>query len=266
MMTVYFQTLAVILGMGIITWTYSLYRSNVNIVDSLWSLMFLVAAVIYFLSSADSETRSLLILGFVTIWALRLSLHLAVRNWNQPEDRRYQEIRANNQPGFGYKSLYIIFGLQGVLAWIISIPLLFAFSQAAYFHWIDYLAMALWLFGFYFEAVSDYQLYRFKKDPANESKVLNSGLWRYSRHPNYFGEFCIWWSYFLFALPAGGWWTVYAPLLMTFLLLKVSGVVLMEKDISNRKPRYREYIERTSTFIPMPPKKDSDMQSRASIS
>lgn len=264
MMTTYFQVLAIILGMGIITWTYSVYRANVNIVDSLWSLMFLVAAIVYFLQSSEPGARSLLILGLVTIWALRLSIHLAIRNWNESEDRRYQEIRDNNNPGFEYKSLYLVFGLQGVLAWIISIPLLFAVTPATGFHWIDFVAIALWLFGFYFEASSDWQLLRFKNKPDNKGKVLDAGLWKYSRHPNYFGEFCIWWSFFLFALPSGGWWTIYAPVLMAFLLLKVSGVVLMEKDISHRRPEYQDYVNRTSAFFPALPKKQSDMQGRAS--
>ncbi|MDX1335816.1 MAG: DUF1295 domain-containing protein, partial [Gammaproteobacteria bacterium] len=188
---------------------------------------------------------------------LRLSIHLTVRNWDEQEDRRYQEIRRNNEPNFGLKSLYIIFGLQGLLAWIISIPLLFALFSRSGFHWLDGIAISLWLVGFAFEAIADYQLLSFKNNPDNKGRVLDAGLWRYTRHPNYFGEFCIWWGFFLLAIPAGGWWTVYAPVLMSFLLLRVSGVVLMEKDISTRRPEYQSYIDRTNAFFPGLPRNES---------
>ncbi len=246
----YVQALGVIVGMGIVTWLYSLYRRDVSIVDSLWSLMFLAAAILYAWQSSEMSLRSALVLSLVAIWALRLSIYLTVRNWGQPEDRRYQEIRRNNEPHFGLKSLYIVFGLQGLLAWIISIPLLYALYPMTRFHWLDVVAVALWLLGFVFESVADWQLYRFKKYGANKDKVLDSGLWRYTRHPNYFGEFCICWGYYLLAVPAGGWWTLYAPALMTLLLLKISGVVLMEKDISRRRSAYQAYIERTNAFFP----------------
>jgi len=176
-----------------------------------------------------------------------------VRNWGEPEDRRYQEIRRNNEPHFGLKSLYIVFGLQGFLAWVISIPLLFTLYPVTNFHWLDAVAVLLWLVGFIFESLADWQLFRFRRDDANQGKVLDSGLWRYSRHPNYFGEFCIWWGFYLLAIPTGGWWTIYAPALMTLLLLKVSGVLLMEKGIGSRRPAYQAYIERTNAFIPGKP-------------
>lgn len=254
MWTTYLIALAVIFGMGVATWLYSLYARDVSIVDSLWSLMFLAAAILYAWQAPEQGWHTVFILALVAVWSLRLSIHLTVRNWGEEEDRRYQEIRRNNEPHFGLKSLYIIFGLQGTLAWIISIPLLFALFARTGFHWIDIFAVALWLAGFIFEAVGDYQLMKFKQDASNKGKVLDTGLWRYTRHPNYFGEACIWWAYFLFAIPAGGWWTVYASVLMTFLLLKVSGVVLMEKDISQRRPAYQAYIDRTSSFFPWRPR------------
>jgi len=190
----------------------------------------------------------------VSIWSIRLSLHLMVRNWNHDEDRRYQQIRSNNEPGFKYKSLYIIFGLQGLLAWLISIPLLLSLTSATPLGWLDGFAIGLWLVGFVFEALADYQLVKFKHSANSQGRVLDSGLWAYTRHPNYFGEFCIWWAFYLFALSAGGWWTVYAPFLMSFLLLRVSGVVMLEKDISERRPQYRDYIESTPAFFPGPKK------------
>lgn len=255
----YFEALSLILIMGIVTWVYSLVRRDVSIVDSLWSLMFLAAAMYFVWKNPEMNLRSWLVFVLVAVWALRLSIHLTVRNWGEPEDRRYQEIRRNNEPYFGVKSLSIIFGLQGLLAWIISIPLLFALTVKTSFHWLDWFAVTLWLVGFTFEAVSDFQLLRFKRNQGGNGGVLDSGLWRYTRHPNYFGEFCIWWSFFLLAMPAGGWWTVYAPLLMSFLLLKVSGVVLMEKGISTRRPEYQAYIDRTNAFFPGRQKQDVNL-------
>ncbi len=249
MLMTYLQALGMILSMGIVTWLYSLYRRDVSIIDSMWSLMLLAAALLYAWQSSELGLRSALVLTLVAIWAVRLSMHLIVRNRGEPEDRRYQEIRRNNEPHFSLKSLYIVFGLQGFLAWIISVPLLFAL-QATALHWLDALAVALWSVGFICESMADWQLYQFKKNDVNQGKVFASGLWRYSRHPNYFGEFCIWWGFYLLAIPAGGWWTIYAPALMTLLLLKVSGVGLMERDIGDRRTAYKAYIKRTNAFFP----------------
>lgn len=249
--------LGVMLVMGAITWLYSLFRNDVSIVDSLWTLMFLAGAVTYAMFADNFSERNILLLILITVWAIRLSVFLTVRNWGKEEDRRYQEIRANNQPYFNIKSLYIIFGLQAGLAWVISIPLLFALSVEANIGIIELIATAIWIIGFVFEAVADLQLYRFKSNPENSGKVLDTGLWAYSRHPNYFGEFLIWWAYFLFALSIGAWWTVFSPLLMTLLLLKVSGVSLMEKDITGRRADYRRYIDTTNAFIPGKPRRNS---------
>jgi steroid 5-alpha reductase family enzyme len=241
--------------MGCLAWLYSLYKRNVNIVDSLWSLMFLAAAFTYAVVAGGFSESNILLLTLVTLWALRLSVFLAVRNWGQEEDRRYQEIRANNEPHFNLKSLYIIFGLQALLAWIISIPLLMALSSEATIGVLEMLAILLWLAGFVFETTADLQLYRFKSNPDNTGKVLDSGVWAYSRHPNYFGEFLIWWAFFLFALSSGAWWTVFSPVLMTFLLLKVSGVSLMEKGMTQRRAKYRDYMESTNAFFPGKPRR-----------
>jgi steroid 5-alpha reductase family enzyme len=162
-------------------------------------------------------------------------------------------MRADNEPGFWLKSLYMVFGVQAILAWMISLPLLGAVLGASPLGWLDYLAVALWLVGFAFEAIGDQQLTRFKADPANRGKVLDRGLWRYSRHPNYFGEACIWWSFYLFALAAGAWWTILGPVLMTYLLLRVSGVTLAEQELVERQPAYCDYIRRTNAFFPGPP-------------
>jgi steroid 5-alpha reductase family enzyme len=198
--------------------------------------------------------RAYLLLFLVTVWAVRLSLFITLRNWGTPEDRRYQAIRADNEPGFWLKSLYMVFALQAILAWMISLPLLGAVLGATPLGALDFAAVTLWLVGFGFEAIGDQQLAHFKADPTSQGKVLDTGLWRYTRHPNYFGEACIWWGYYLFAVAAGAWWTVIGPILMTFLLLRVSGVALLEQDIGERRPAYRDYTRRTNAFFPGPPK------------
>ena len=248
----YTNSLVAILVFSFAFWIVSVFKRDVSIVDSLWSLMFLLATLVYTASLAEPGPRAVLIVGLVTIWALRLSIHITIRNHGKGEDRRYRQIRANHEPGFTWKSLYIVFGLQGLLAWIISMPLLVSVSSPAPLGWLDAAGILLWLTGMVFEAGGDWQLLRFRSDAANRGRVLDTGLWRYTRHPNYFGEACLWWGYYLIALAGGGWWSFYAPVLMTFLLLRVSGVSLLEKDIQERRPAYREYIERTNAFFPGP--------------
>lgn len=246
--------LAAMALLAVLGWALSVAKRDAGIVDSLWSLFFLLGAVVYAAKLDAASPRATLLLAMVGIWALRLSVHITWRNWDEPEDRRYQAIRARNQPGFAWKSLYLVFGLQGLLAWVISAPLYTGIGGAMPLTALDYAGVSLWVLGFVFEAVADGQLARFKSDPATRGKVLDRGLWRYTRHPNYFGEAVLWWGWFLVAAAAGGWWTVFAPLLMTFLLLKVSGVALLEKDIGERRPDYRAYVARTNAFIPGRPR------------
>jgi steroid 5-alpha reductase family enzyme len=193
-------------------------------------------------------------LVLVALWAARLTVYIARRNRGAPEDRRYASMRAAHGPGFWWKSLYLVFGLQAILAWVISLPLLAAILGVRSLGWLDYLALALWLVGLAFEALADRQLAEFKSRPENAGQVMDRGLWRYTRHPNYFGEACMWWGLYLFALAAGGWWSLPAPILMTWLLLRVSGVRLLEQDIGERRPGYRDYVRRTNAFIPGPPR------------
>lgn len=247
--------LAVTLSLAVIGWLITLPRENVNLVDSLWSLFLLATAVTYAVLAPELGPRAPLILMLVTLWALRLSGHLAVRNWGKPEDRRYRAIRANHSPGFGWKSLYIVFGLQAVLAWAISLPLFVAITSPQPLGFVDALGVALILTGVALEAIADRQLSRFIADPANRGRVMDRGLWRYSRHPNYFGEACVWWGFWLMAAAGGGWWSVVSVLLMTLLLLRVSGVTLLEDGMAERRPGYRDYVRRTSAFIPWPPRR-----------
>jgi steroid 5-alpha reductase family enzyme len=248
----YTATLFAILVISVVSWLFSVIKKDVSFVDSLWSLFFLVAAAIFAIDAQPLSGRGALVLSLVAIWALRLSIYITARNWGQPEDYRYQAIRANNEPGFAFKSLYIVFGLQGVLAWVIALPLFPAITSDSALSIVDVIAAMLWLVGFLFEAVGDYQLSRFKARADSKGRVLDTGLWRYTRHPNYFGDFCIWWSFYLFAVASGSWWSILSPILMSLLLLKVSGVAMLEKTISDRRPEYAEYIRRTNAFFPGP--------------
>ena len=261
-MASFFNALGVLLTMGALTWLISLRKRDVSIVDSLWSLMFLAAALVYWLAVEEPTGRALLVMVLVGLWSLRLAAHITWRNWGEGEDYRYRQIRERNEPGFAHKSLYLVFGLQAVIAWLVSLPLLAAISAEVPLGFLDGFALGLFVIGFVFEAVADLQLARFKADPANVGRVLDTGLWRYTRHPNYFGNACIWWSFFVFALATGAWWSVLSPLLMTFLLLKVSGVALLEQDIGDRRPAYRDYIRRTNAFIPGFPKTAEVVNSR----
>jgi steroid 5-alpha reductase family enzyme len=246
-----FGAIAILAAAG---WVFGTIKRDVSIVDSLWPLFFLVGTAMYAVSAKAGDPRITVILVMVTLWALRLSIYLTWRNWGEPEDRRYQAIRARNEPGFAWKSLYLVFALQGVLACIIVFPLLVGLGNPKPLDVADLAGIALWAIGLSFEAIADWQLARFKADPAQRGKVLDTGLWRYTRHPNYFGEAVLWWGFFLIAVGSGGWWTVFAPVLMTFLLLKVSGVTLLESDIHERRPTYRAYVARTNAFFPWRPR------------
>ena len=249
-------TTAVLTGFAVVLWIVSLLKKDVGIVDSFWSIFILIAGLcFYFLSEAGGSDRGELVLLLLALWALRLSLHISWRNWGEEEDSRYQTIRKNNQPNFEFKSLYIVFLLQAFLALIVALPLMSVFNVSVAMNSLDYIAFSLWAFGMFFEVVGDTQLAMFKSDASNKGKVMNKGLWRYTRHPNYFGEFCIWWGFFLFAIASGHWWSVISPLLMSVLLLKVSGVSLLESTIAQRRPAYAEYAKTTNAFFPWFPTK-----------
>jgi len=246
--------LGITLTLAAATWVVSYFKTDVSIVDAMWSLLILGAGLAYAAVLPAAGPRADWVLALAVVWALRLSGYIAWRNHGEPEDRRYQEIRARNQPGFAWKSFYLVFVLQAVLAWIISWPLLVAAAGTAPLGILDLVGGALVIFGFLFETVGDWQLARFKADPANAGRVMERGLWRYTRHPNYFGECCVWWGFFLSAAAAGGWWSLCSPLLMSVLLMKITGVTLLEKDLAGRRPAYRDYVLRTNAFFPGPPK------------
>lgn len=255
-LTLWLHSLGALLIVAVAGWLISLPLRNVSLVDSIWSLKFLLCAGLYVAAQAAASPRAQLMLLLVAVWAVRLSAHITWRNHGHGEDRRYQQIRRNNDPGFAFKSLYIVFGLQALLAWVISLPLLAAATGTAPLGLLDALGCALWLVGFLFEAGGDWQLARFTANPANKGKVMDRGFWAWTRHPNYFGDACAWWGLGVLGLAAGGWWSVPGPVLMTLLLLKVSGVTLLEKDIGERRPGYADYVRRTSAFLPRPPRRN----------
>ncbi len=244
--------LPVILVLALLAWVVATARRNVGLVDIFWSTFFVGGTAVYAATSPVIGARALLVLTLLAAWALRLSAYLALRNWSAQEDRRYRAMRARHDPGFAWKSLYLVFGLQAVLAWLISAPLAASMASTMPLGALDLVGALITACGIGFEACADAQLARFKATAANAGRVMDRGLWRHSRHPNYFGEFCVWWGLYAIALGAGGWWTLVSPLLMTVLLLRVSGVTLLEQDITERRPAYREYIARTNAFFPGP--------------
>ncbi len=255
---IYGQAFLVIMILMTLLWLISIITRNVSIVDLFWGLGFVIATLFFFLKTDGSGTRKIITLALVAIWGIRLSVYLALRNIGKGEDFRYAQFRKNyGEHRYWWISFFQTFLLQGILMWLISAPLLGAqyYGAGRSINIIDYIALVLWFTGFFFETVGDYQLARFKADPANKGKVLNTGLWRYTRHPNYFGDSAVWWGYGFFCLAAGSYLPLFGSLLMTALIIKVSGVALLEKSLKEQKPQYKEYIEKTSAFFPWFPRK-----------
>lgn len=246
-------TAAAIAVVMVTVWLVSLLVRDASIVDIVWGPSFVVVAVVAALVGEGSADRRILLFGLVGIWGLRLGGYLAWRNLGHGEDYRYQAMRRHYGPRFGLISLVVVFGLQGVLVWVVSLPVQLA-ATAAEPTELGPLAVAgvlLWLVGLVFEAGGDAQLARFKREPANAGAVLDRGLWRYTRHPNYFGDFCVWWGLFLIAAQPVA---IVGPLVMSVLLMRVSGVGLLERQLHKTKPKYADYVKRTSAFFPMPPR------------
>jgi steroid 5-alpha reductase family enzyme len=242
-------------------WAISLAIGDVSIVDPVWGPAFVVVALVC-LVVGDADTgagaaRRWIMFGMTAIWGLRLGGYLLARKLRDPgEDRRYGKMREQRGDRFPLYSLVVIFLLQGLLVLVVSLPLQVAAEHATSLDWIVWIGIASWAVGLFFESVGDEQMRRFKARQDSSGQVMDEGLWRYTRHPNYFGDFCVWWGLWLVALGAGGtWWTVVGPLVMSFLLIKGSGAALLEKDIGERRPQYKDYIKRTSAFVPLPPRR-----------
>lgn len=252
--------LGLVMGLMLLLWLLSLKLKNSSIVDIFWGSGFVILHWLYFWLTPQGLPERKLLLGLlVTVWGLRLTIHILQRNWGKPEDFRYQAWRREAGPSWAWKSLYKVFLLQGVLMWVISMPLLAAQIQPGpgRLTLLDGLGGVVWLIGFYFESAGDAQLARFKANPSNRGKIITSGVWRYTRHPNYFGDSAQWWGYYLVAAAAGGFWTIFSPVLMTWFLVRVSGVAMLEKTMQSR-PGYSEYMRTTSAFIPWFPRKSGE--------
>lgn len=249
----YLFGLAALVGLTLLVWVASLVRRDAGIIDLFRSLTFIVAAIVYASTTdAPSGVRTTLTLALVTVWGLRLSGYLTWRNWGEPEDYRYRRMRERGGPTWPYKNLLTVFWGQGVVAWLVSAPLLAAVDGSGDPGWLAFLGLAAWAVGLFFEAVGDWQLSLFKGDPSNQGKVLKSGLWGLTRHPNYFGDFLVWWGLFLIAADAGGWWSVFGPIIMSIMLMRVSGVTLLERKLTRTRTGYDEYVRTTNAFFPGP--------------
>ena len=249
-----------LIAMG--AWLVSLVIEDTSIVDYFWSLMLLGSAATYAYQVGfenSLSTVNLVLLTMVTLWALRLSGFLVLRGRNRGEERRYKAMRKRLSPNFAVKSLFKIFLLRAFLIWMLSSLFAVALSSASTLSWNNWhtAGAALWMSGFLLQTLADLQLYRFNQLVVRKSETLTNGLWRYSRHPNYFGECCVWCGWVLFAVPAASAatlpWLLLAPMIMIALLIKLSGIRHMERGITERRPDYRQYMETTSAFIPWKP-------------
>jgi len=249
-------SLAAIVALFTLLWLASLAVRNSSIVDMWWGPGILLIGVTYTLTSGGAHNRSTMVLGLLTIWAVRLAWHIGARNIGHGEDFRYAKWRQERGASWWWFSYFKVFLLQAVIAWIVAMPLYYAMTSPApvHFNAWDYAGAIVFAIGFFFEAIGDEQLRQFKSTPSNKERVLDSGLWRYTRHPNYFGEALLWWGFGLFGLAAGGYAGLIGPAIITFLLIRVSGVALLEKTLRQTKPEYARYVDSTSAFLPMPPR------------
>lgn len=249
------SALAIVVLMGT-TWVVSVVVKNASIVDIVWGLGFVVVGWVSFGIGDGDDVRGWVLAVLVSLWGLRLAGYLGRRNLGHGEDYRYRAMRKRWGARFPVISLVTVFLLQGVLMWVVSLPLqLGQVEQTPGFGPIGTMGVLVWAVGLFFEAVGDAQLRRFKGDPANEGRVMSTGLWRYTRHPNYFGDSVVWWGIAIVAAEAGvGVFGFIGAAVMTFLLLRVSGVALLEKSLRKRKPEYEQYARVTSAFFPRPPK------------
>ena len=255
--------IAALAGLGAVltaltlVWVLSVKRRDASIVDVCWGLGFVALAWLYCGLSPTLTPRSWLIAALITLWGTRLSLHIFRRNHGRGEDPRYQAMRASHGAAFWWRSLFTVFWLQGTILWFVALPVLVAVRAAEpdALTGVDALGGVLFLIGFGCEVVGDHQLARFKAEPANRGRVLDRGLWRYTRHPNYFGDATLWWGVYAIACATPyGWLTVLSPALMSLLLMRVSGVTLLEDGLKATKPDYRAYIAQTPAFFPWFPR------------
>lgn len=248
-------TLALAFAMMTALWPLSRWLRDVSIIDILWAPAFAALTALCAVLVPVRGARGWIVLALVTVWAARLGGHIFWR-WRHlgHEDYRYAEIRRKHGASFPLTSLFWIFWLQAALLWVISWPLQAVFAFIGPLNGLDVLGIAMTVAGILIEALADAQLTRFRRNPANRDTVLDTGLWGWSRHPNYFGDFLMWWGYFVVAIAGGTPWSIIlGPIVMSVLLFHYSGAGLMEDTIEDRRPGYADYVRRTSLFVPWPP-------------
>jgi steroid 5-alpha reductase family enzyme len=238
-----------------ITFFIALIRKDNSIADIIWGLGFIVVALTILFINGEYAIRQLLVTALVILWGMRLSVRIFIRNKGKGEDFRYRKWRRDWGKFWIIRSYIQVFIIQGLMMFLIAIPIIIINSVGGNgLYWLDFLGMLVWLGGFLFETVGDYQLDSFIKNPSNKGKILDTGLWRFSRHPNYFGEVVQWWGIFIIAIAVPeGWFGIIGPITISVLILKISGIPLLEKAMSEN-PAYQSYKEKTSVFIPLPPK------------
>lgn len=241
----------------LIIWIGSILCRNASVVDAFWGFGFVLVAWSTFWMT-NAQQRSILLPVLTTVWGMRLSLFLTWRNWGLPEDFRYRSMRDKHGARFWLVSLLTVFVLQGLVMWIVSLPLQTSGAMREGSTALTAIGVLLWLIGIVFEGAGDWQLARFRSIAGNKGLVLNRGLWRYTRHPNYFGDFCVWWGLFIVCLQHGApVWSAAGPIVMSILLMKFSGVALLEKSLKKAKPDYAEYVAATNAFFPWLPRNRS---------
>lgn len=256
--TVLLVTIAAVLLHTTIAWLISVASKRADVIDPFWGPGFIVVimAAAWVGDGAPDQARVVLV-AMVSIWGLRLGLHLLTR-WmkEEHEDRRYAAMRQAGSELWWLRSLVTVFWLQAVILWIVATPLIYAVtSNAPVFRAGTVVGIMVYCCGLFFEAVGDHQLTAFRKRADSRGEVLNTGLWKYTRHPNYFGDFAVWWGFFAICVSCGApLWTVISPLIMSVLLMKFSGVGMLEKDIQHRRPGYAAYVQQTNAFFPWAPR------------
>lgn len=256
--TILLRAATAIAVLMVLMWLESIRRRDVSIIDAIWGTGFVVVAWTSFASLAASN-RSLILPIAVTVWGVRLSGYLAWRNHGKPEDYRYAAMRKKWGDSFPLISLFTVFALQGLVMWVVSLPLQVGIGTPDRdITWLLVAGACFWVVGMCFESFGDWQLARFKAEPTNKGRVLDTGLWRYTRHPNYFGDFMVWWGFYLIAISqSSAWWTIVGPIVMSIFLMRVSGVTLLEKSLEQTKPGYAAYVSKTNAFFPGPPRHES---------
>lgn len=258
MLTVSAASLGIVVAVLVVTFFVGERLGRHNVVDVAWGVSFVGVALCSAVLGDGDSTRKWLLAALVSMWGLRLAIHLAIRSRGQGEDPRYEALLAKSKQSRLAAVITKVYLLQGVLIWFISLPIQLSATRGAPpdWKWLVFPGIGIWCVGLFFEGVGDAQLHAFKRDPANRGVIITTGLWRYTRHPNYFGDACVWWGLFLIACDHWiGLLTIIAPWRMTNALVNRTGKKLLEKKMRKTRPGYEEYIARTSGFFPWPPRK-----------